>query len=108
MIDTVACVLNDMSPVDEAAVRAYRLGRLRGQMAAADVAAIVLFDPVNVRYANGTRNMQVWTMHNFCRYACIATDGPSVMFELPSCLMERALILCVAEGILSENNKLFV
>ena len=84
MIDTVAYVLNDMSPVDEAAVRAYRLGRLRGQMAAADVAAIVLFDPVNVRYANGTRNMQVWTMHNFCRYACIATDGPSVMFELPS------------------------
>jgi len=25
---------------------------------------VILFDPINIRYATGSRNMQVWTMHN--------------------------------------------
>jgi Xaa-Pro aminopeptidase len=69
---------------NEPAIRAYRLGRVREQLAAADVAGIVLFDPVNLRYATGSRNMQVWTMHNACRYAFVATQGPVVLFDLPS------------------------
>jgi Xaa-Pro dipeptidase len=69
---------------DEIAIRAYRLDRIRTQLAKADVAGLVLFDPVNIRYATGSRNMQVWTMHNPCRYAIIATDGPVIMFDLGS------------------------
>ena len=67
--------------IDQVAITRYRLQRLRTLSAQEDVAAVLLFDPINIRYANGSRNMQVWTMHNFCRYALIATSGPSVMFD---------------------------
>ena len=69
---------------DERAIRAYRLARIRAQLVAADVAGILVSDPINLRYATGSRNMQVWTMHNVCRYAFVATQGPVVLFELPS------------------------
>src|SRR5689334_18130554 len=72
------------APIDERAIRAFRLRRLRGRLAEADVAGIVIADPVNLRYATGRRNMQVWTMHNLCRYAFVASAGPVVLFDLPS------------------------
>jgi Xaa-Pro dipeptidase len=43
------------------ALRSYRLQRLREKLEAFDMAGIVLLDPVNIRYANGSSNMQVWT-----------------------------------------------
>ena len=76
----------DERPIDEAAIRGFRLARLRQTLAEADVAGIVIYDPVNLRYATGNRNMQVWSMHNLCRYAFVACDGPLVMFELGSAL----------------------
>jgi Xaa-Pro dipeptidase len=78
--------LNDASAVapDERAIRAYRLNRLRQLLAEADLGGIVIFDPINLRYATGSRNMQVWTMHNVCRYAFVPSDGPVVLFDLPS------------------------
>ena len=39
------------STVDTERLRAYRLGRLTEQMAVHDVAAIVLTNPVSLRYA---------------------------------------------------------
>src|SRR5258708_39239308 len=72
------------APIDERAIRAYRLQRLRDRLAEADVAGILLTDPTNLRYATGSRNMQVWTMHNVCRYVFVATQGPVVLFDLPS------------------------
>ncbi len=77
-------LLKETAPIDEAAVRAYRLARVRALLAAEDLAAVVILDPVNLRYATGSRNMQVWTMHNLCRYAFVAAEGPLVLFELPS------------------------
>ncbi len=73
------------TPIDETVIRAYRLHRIRRQLATADVGGVVLFDPTNLRYATGSRNMQVWTMHNVCRYAFVATDGPVILYELPQC-----------------------
>ena len=67
--------------IDQVAIRRYRLNRVRAHSADNDVAAVLLFDPVNIRYANGSRNMQVWSMHNFCRYALISSSGPSIMFD---------------------------
>ncbi|HMB77146.1 MAG TPA: Xaa-Pro peptidase family protein, partial [Kiloniellaceae bacterium] len=60
----------------------HRQTRLRRLLAADDLAGILIMDPVNLRYATGTRNMQVWTMHNFVRYGVIATEGPRVLFEV--------------------------
>ena len=79
---TVGPALKDTEPgIDMAALRAYRLGRVREQLKARDIAAAVLFDPVNIRYATATRNMAVWTLHNAARYAFVAADGPVVMFD---------------------------
>ena len=47
------------APIDMRALRAYRLGRVRRELAARDYAGLLLFDPINVRYATGTRNMTV-------------------------------------------------
>ncbi|MDH3695142.1 MAG: aminopeptidase P family N-terminal domain-containing protein, partial [Gammaproteobacteria bacterium] len=69
---------------DEKAIRAYRLNHVRQGLRDADYGGIVVFDPVNLRYATGSRNMQVWTMGNFGRYGFIPTEGPVVLFDLPS------------------------
>ena len=68
--------------IDEAAIRAYRAERIRGELRRQNHEAVLLVDPVNLRYATGTRNMQVWTMHNLCRYAIVFASGPSVLFDL--------------------------
>jgi Xaa-Pro dipeptidase len=75
-------LLADRRPIDEAAIRRDRLARLRRKLREHDVAAALIFDPINLRYATGSRNMQVWTMHNFVRYAFVAADGPCVLFDL--------------------------
>jgi len=36
-------------------IQAYRIDQIRRRLIDADCAAIVLFDPVNIRYATGTR-----------------------------------------------------
>ena len=102
MIDTVAYVLNDMSPVDEAAVRAYRLGRLRGQMAAADVAAIVLFDPVNARY--GAYNGQFEENMVVCIESYVGTQGghEGVRLEQPVWLTDEGPV-CLSDYPLEDN-----
>jgi Xaa-Pro dipeptidase len=66
---------------DLAALRHDRLARLRRQLAARDLAGIVVCDPINVRYATDSTNMQVWCLHNPVRYAFVATDGPVVVFD---------------------------
>jgi len=67
--------------IDEAAVTRHRLGRLRAEMAARDLDAVVLVDPVNVRFATGTRNMQIFTARNPARYALVPIAGPVTVFE---------------------------
>jgi len=71
--------------IDQVAVRAYRLGRVREQMARHDVDACLLFDPVNIRYATGARNMQVFTQRNPARYLFLPQSGPVILFEFTGC-----------------------
>jgi Xaa-Pro dipeptidase len=51
----------DKTAIDEIAIRQYRLDRVRRLSEQDDISAILLFDPVNIRYSNGSRNMQVWS-----------------------------------------------
>ncbi len=78
-------LISPVAPEVLGRARAYRLGRFREAMAKADVAALLLYDPINIRYAFDSSNMQDWTAHNPIRYALILTDGPAVMFELKGC-----------------------
>jgi Xaa-Pro aminopeptidase len=66
---------------DLPAMRAYRLARVREQLAARDYAGILVTDPINTRYATDSTNMQVWCLHNPVRYAFVATDGPVIVFD---------------------------
>ena len=79
--------------IDLNAMRAYRLARVRQELKARDYGGLLLYDPLNIRYATDTRNMSVWTMHNAVRYAFIATEGPVVMFA--RAWIPRALFPCI-------------
>ena len=68
--------------IDEPAIRAFRAKRIRQELRRQDHEAVLVVDPVNLRYATGTRNMQVWTMHNIVRYALVFAHGPVVLFDL--------------------------
>ena len=68
--------------IDERAVRAHRAERIRHELRRQQHEAVLVVDPINLRYATGTRNMQVWTMHNIVRYALAFADGPTVLFDL--------------------------
>jgi Xaa-Pro aminopeptidase len=61
--------------------RAYRKHRLIEQLANHDCAAIVLYDPCNIRHAIDACNMQVWMLHNPSHYAVVCADGHAIDFE---------------------------
>lgn len=71
--------------IDQSAVRTYRLGRVREQMRRCGIDACLLFDPVNIRYASGSRNMQVFSQRNPARYLFLPQSGPVVLFEFTGC-----------------------
>jgi Xaa-Pro aminopeptidase len=77
-------ILARMAEIDQGRLISYRLERLRAELRKRDYAGAVLSDPMNLRYATGTRNMAVWSMHAPGRYAFVATDGPVILFEYPS------------------------
>ena len=62
-------------------LRRYRLQRVQQQLEAQGIGAVVLFDPCNIRYATGSRNMAVWTLHNHVRYTFVPARGLPVLFE---------------------------
>ncbi len=70
-----------LAEIDQVRLRAERLRKLRAELVAHDYGAALLSDPMNIRYATGSRNMAVWTMHAPGRYAFVPVDGPVVMFE---------------------------
>ncbi|TCK27550.1 M24 family metallopeptidase [Pseudonocardia endophytica] len=72
--------------IDLAAVRGYRLGRVRAQMEALDVDALVVSDPVTIRYATGARNMQVFSMRNEPARYLLLTRDRSILHEFTGCL----------------------
>ncbi len=71
--------------VDLARLRSGRLAALRGELARRELAGLLLFDPINIRYATDASNMQVWCLHNPARYDFIATEGPVVLLEFKGC-----------------------
>lgn len=75
----------DSSSSPAAGVDAGRLARLRAEISRSGCGAGLFYDPINIRYATGTSNMQVYTLHNPCRYVFVPADGPVVLFEFKGC-----------------------
>ncbi|MGE0211086.1 MAG: M24 family metallopeptidase [Parvibaculaceae bacterium] len=72
------------SPIPHATLvkaRGYRKQRLVDELCRHDCAAILLYDPVNIRYAFDVCNMQVWMTHNPSHYAVVCADGHGIDFE---------------------------
>jgi len=70
-----------VSPETLKKARAYRQGRLRQELKKHDCAGILLYDPVNIRYALDASNMQLWMAHNASHYALVFAEGPAIDFE---------------------------
>ncbi|MDD9811613.1 MAG: Xaa-Pro peptidase family protein [Gammaproteobacteria bacterium] len=68
-------------PADLDAVRRYRVARVREKLKAFDYAGILLFNPINTRYACDATNMQIWCTHYETRCVWVATDGPMILFD---------------------------
>lgn len=66
---------------DLAAMREFRWRRLLAEMAAREVGGLLLFDPLNVRYATDSTNMQLWNSHNPFRAVFLGRDGHMVLFD---------------------------
>ncbi len=65
--------------------RRYRLTRIRAELKKRDLAGIVVYDPLNVRYATDSTDMQLWVTHNAVRYAFVATEGPVILWDFHNC-----------------------
>lgn len=66
-------------------MRRYRLDRIRAELRQKDYAGVLLYDPVNIRYATDSTNMQVWVAHNPTRYCFVPTAGPVILFDYHGC-----------------------
>ena len=66
---------------DLPAMREHRWRRLTAQVAARDYGGLLMFDPLNIRYATDTTNMQLWNAHNPFRACLLCADGHMVLWE---------------------------
>lgn len=71
--------------IDVVRMRGYRMARFQAELQRRDYAAAILYDPLNVRYATGSRNMAVWMLHNPARYAFVPAEGRAVIFDFHGC-----------------------
>ncbi len=77
--------------------RRYRLERIRAELRKRDLAGIIVYDPLNVRYATDSTDMQLWVMHNAVRYAFVATEGPVILWDFHNCEHLSWHLECVDE-----------
>ena len=62
-------------------MRAYRHKRLTQHIVDRGYAGLVMFDPLNIRYATDSTNMQLWNTHNPFRAVLLCADGYMVIWD---------------------------
>lgn len=81
--------LLDLAPesigIDLGEVRRYRQRRVREEMEVHGVDAVILSDAVNIRYATGTRNMQIFSSRNAPSRYLLLTQDRAILFEFTGC-----------------------
>jgi len=63
------------------AMREYRWQRLTQHIVDRDYGGLLVFDPLNIRYATDSTNMQLWNTHNPFRAVLVCADGYMVMWD---------------------------
>lgn len=66
---------------DLPAMRRYRWERLTRSIVERDLAGVLMYDPLSIRYATDTTQMQVWATHNPFRACLVLADGHMVLWE---------------------------
>ena len=62
-------------------MRDYRWKRLTQHIIDRDYGGLLLFDPMNIRYATDSTNMQLWNTHNPFRAVLLCADGYMVIWD---------------------------
>ena len=62
-------------------MREYRWKRLHQYILQREYGGLLVFDPLNIRYATDSTNMQIWNMHNPFRAVLICADGHMVIWD---------------------------
>lgn len=66
---------------DLARMREFRWQRLTQAIADRGYGGLLMFDPLNIRYATDTTNMQLWNSHNPFRAVLLCADGHMVIWD---------------------------
>ncbi|MDP5290921.1 Xaa-Pro peptidase family protein [Oceanimonas sp. CHS3-5] len=66
-------------------MREYRLQRIVAELQKRDLAGVLLFDPLNIRYATDTTNMQLWITHNHARACFVSAAGYVILWDFHNC-----------------------
>ncbi len=66
---------------DLAAMREFRWRRLVQGIRARELGGLLVFDPLNIRYATDSTNMQLWNTHNPFRAVLVLADGYMVIWD---------------------------
>ncbi|WP_299628305.1 dimethylsulfonioproprionate lyase DddP [uncultured Tateyamaria sp.] len=64
-----------------AAMREFRWKRLTQHIVDRDLGGLLMFDPLNIRYATDSTNMQLWNTHNPFRAVLLCADGYMVIWD---------------------------
>ena len=62
-------------------MRTFRWQRLTRHIVDRDYGGLLLFDPLNIRYATDSTNMQLWNTHNPFRAVLLCADGYMVIWD---------------------------
>lgn len=62
-------------------MRKARHKRLTDSIVARGYGGLLMFDPLNIRYATDTTNMQLWNTHNPFRACLLCADGHMVLWD---------------------------
>lgn len=62
-------------------MRRYRWSRLTQHIVDRDYGGLLMFDPLNIRYATDSTNMQLWNSHNPFRAVLVCADGYMVIWD---------------------------
>ncbi|PTX55762.1 dimethylsulfoniopropionate lyase DddP [Litoreibacter ponti] len=63
------------------AMREFRWKRLTQHIVDRDLGGLLMFDPLNIRYATDSTNMQLWNTHNPFRAVLLCADGYMVIWD---------------------------
>ncbi|MDP5362842.1 MAG: M24 family metallopeptidase, partial [Paracoccaceae bacterium] len=79
------------------AMRAFRHKRLTDAVNARAYGGILMFDPLNIRYATDSTNMQLWNTHNPFRACLVCADGYMVVWDYKNAMFLSKFNPLVAE-----------